>query len=415
MGGLLGIGVENSVLPLYIRQEEVGLTYPLKLENKAYGDESGESDVGILFSAGGSGTDERGKGALIYETTSTWNRGSFHFLQDSGQNTSNPDISDSVMTINNSGQVGIGISAPESLLDVNGNSRIRGDLVVDGAITGSIDVSQITGLLGGGYTSNFPDILNNLAFFEMASIGPSGDVVILTGPGFDIERIAGFDSNGAHVDSYGLAMEHPFIFEVDGALADDLEGYFDAYFADPKTTDTYVFSIRTNDLSGTQVSQWNYTSDFKPDSYIPGNDDRTRFTLSNKNLPNPILECSSVPTDPFGSSPSFNPATDQRIEISGVQLIFAELFEDEAARTITFEFQFQEGNGVLTWVKQIVEGVLNRKEDATISWLDAGSNILSQVTYDGCFPIKYEQDNFGLDTKLTAKVTLSYDSKEIIN
>jgi hypothetical protein len=122
----LGIGLLNPNKKLYVMDDIAGLVFPLKIENHAAGDAPGESDVGILFSVGGSGNQDRGKGALVYEATGTWNRGSFHFLQDSAANSNNPDMLDSVMTITNSGKVGIG-TAPESLLHIS--SGTSGDAI----------------------------------------------------------------------------------------------------------------------------------------------------------------------------------------------------------------------------------------------------------------------------------------------
>jgi hypothetical protein len=124
--GDLGIGVDAATYKLFVRDDVEGLAYAFKLENHHAGDAPGESDVGILFATGGSGITERGKGALVYQTTTTWNRGSFHFLQDSGANSDNPDLDDSVMTITNSGRVGIG-TTPETLFHVSADTS--GDAV----------------------------------------------------------------------------------------------------------------------------------------------------------------------------------------------------------------------------------------------------------------------------------------------
>ena len=199
----LGIGVDNPVLPLYIRQTEIGLTYPLKVENKEYGNESGESDVGILFSSGGSGTDERGKGALVYEATTTWNRGSFHFLQDSGQNTYNPDMSDSVITITNSGRLGIGTTAPESLLDVNGDGRIRGDLTVDDGITFSDGIQQTAAA-----TPSWHQILPAAERFELVM---NNEAVLDRETGMVWER----DTDATKYDWF-MAQEHCYKATIGG-------------------------------------------------------------------------------------------------------------------------------------------------------------------------------------------------------
>jgi hypothetical protein len=140
--GNLGIGVENPTVPLYIQQTVSGLTFPCKIENHAAGDGPGESDVGILFSTGGSGSGDRGKGALVYETTGTWNRGSFHFLQESGANSSNPDMADSVLTIMNSGSVGIGTRTPEGLLHISAGTAGDAQVVIEADTDNSNEEDQ---------------------------------------------------------------------------------------------------------------------------------------------------------------------------------------------------------------------------------------------------------------------------------
>jgi hypothetical protein len=63
------------------------------------------------------------KGAIAYETLSTTNgRGDMHFLQNSAANGTNASISDSVMTILNDGNVGIGTTSPSYTLDVSGSA-----------------------------------------------------------------------------------------------------------------------------------------------------------------------------------------------------------------------------------------------------------------------------------------------------
>jgi hypothetical protein len=66
---------------------------------------------------------ERGKGALVYECKNTWNRGSFHFLQDSGENDVNPGLTNAVMTIRNDGKIGVGTTEPSY------KSGVRGDRI----------------------------------------------------------------------------------------------------------------------------------------------------------------------------------------------------------------------------------------------------------------------------------------------
>lgn len=118
------------------------ISYPLKLDNQdpTISGATEGAMTGILFSTGGSGAG-RGKGALVYETTKTWNRGSFHFLQEPSPNMLNPTITNAVLTISNDGNIGIGNTTPGVKLDVNGWIRAK---------TGSGDSISIGGDNVGG-------------------------------------------------------------------------------------------------------------------------------------------------------------------------------------------------------------------------------------------------------------------------
>jgi hypothetical protein len=126
--GRVGIGLSNPNRMLYVVDKKVGVSYPVKVDNPNSG--IGTDAVGILFAAGGDGSGNlstsRGKGALVYKYADTWNRGSFHFLQETAANQFNPDLSHVVMTIANNGNVGIGNAEPTTKLDVQGLARISG-------------------------------------------------------------------------------------------------------------------------------------------------------------------------------------------------------------------------------------------------------------------------------------------------
>ncbi|UCB52185.1 MAG: hypothetical protein JSV10_09395 [Candidatus Zixiibacteriota bacterium] len=119
----VGIGLSNPNRKLYVAENVSGLSFPAKLDNphSTYNTDA----TGILFSVGGDGghqlSTDRGKGGLVYQLTGTWNRGSFHFLQSDSANNSTPSLGQAVMTIKNNGNVGIGTTNPNSLLELKGS------------------------------------------------------------------------------------------------------------------------------------------------------------------------------------------------------------------------------------------------------------------------------------------------------
>lgn len=117
--GRLGVGLSTPAKMLHVQESVAGdISYALKLDNQD--PTLNKSGTGILFSVGGSG-DARGKGALVYQCTQTWNRGDFHFLQDTTADEGNCTIGNAVMTIRNDGRVGIKTTNPQYDLHVNGS------------------------------------------------------------------------------------------------------------------------------------------------------------------------------------------------------------------------------------------------------------------------------------------------------
>jgi len=100
--GNAGIGTIEPQSKLHIKMEgENKLQLPLRLVNPD-GTDAGGTATGILFETESSGF---GKGALVYERKSDWGNGSFHFLQNTLNNSSNPNLNDAVVTIKNDGDM----------------------------------------------------------------------------------------------------------------------------------------------------------------------------------------------------------------------------------------------------------------------------------------------------------------------
>jgi hypothetical protein len=172
-------------------------------------------------------------------------------------------------------------------------------------------------------------------------------------------------------------------------------------------------SIILENLAGNEVTRWNFF-EFTPDGYEPGNDGRVRFTLKQSRLPDNYAWWELGGPDPFGKDGSNNYGVDLLVEIEGINQMFYPVVEDdEINHTLTFTYDIYEGFGIFDWVTQIVSGIVN-KHIISVIRLDENHNELWRMNYFETFPIKYEIiDGFGLDTKLKARLIVSYDIGEI--
>lgn len=315
------------------------------------------------------------------------------------------------MTLGVNGRVGIGTDVPDALLDVNGDAVIKGNLDVQGTISGnfsieSIDVSKITGLLGTGYTMLFPDVLYNQANIEISSVF-IGQLLMVSSLGFETERISTPTSivNGQqrYKEEPGLSMEYPIVFET--ANATDiaaLKSWFDGVKS-PKAG-----SVTVKDLAGNETCRYLFF-EYVPDKYEAGTDGRTRFTIKHNLLPNNICHIEMDGTD-FGNEHSFNIATDKVVEINGVTHPgFSPAVEvNETARTITLTMDYNEGMGIYNWAKQTVQGLSSAKGMSIIETTD-GVTETSRKNYYECISIKWELIyGFSLNKKLKARVVIAY-------
>ena len=115
--GNVGIGTATPNQKLSILDpQDATLSFALKLANPS--DQLFPS-TGVLFQVDSGG--DRGKGAIAYRKTGTWNRGEFHFLQNSSADSGIAAMADSVLKITNTGDVGVGIgpsATPDARLEV---------------------------------------------------------------------------------------------------------------------------------------------------------------------------------------------------------------------------------------------------------------------------------------------------------
>ena len=116
--GNAGIGTDNPLQKLHLVDDTSANIY-LQTHNAGTG-----STAGVYFRTSDSSTaDGFFKTAIVLEDDGTsWARGKLHFLQNNTANSSNATIDDSVLTINQSGQIGIGLTDPNRLLHLQAAS-----------------------------------------------------------------------------------------------------------------------------------------------------------------------------------------------------------------------------------------------------------------------------------------------------
>ncbi|MFH1220251.1 MAG: hypothetical protein V1694_07330 [Candidatus Eisenbacteria bacterium] len=163
--GKVGIGTTSPGNLLHVYDNSSGgLSFPLKLDNPGI---AAGTAAGILFKVDG-GESGRGKGAIVYERTDTWNRGDFHILQGTGTGTSAPvTLAEAVMTIKNNGRVGIGTKTPANQLHVKSANTSCG-IEVESNLTDGIAALVLA---------------NDARAWTLTTEGTFGDGFMITDPG----------------------------------------------------------------------------------------------------------------------------------------------------------------------------------------------------------------------------------------
>ena len=143
----IGIGTKYPEYDLHIQTDtNSSLKYGFLLQNP---NTTMGSSIGILF--GMDSNVSYTKGAIVYERNNTHGRGDFHFLQEYNESSSPPDLNQAVLTIKNTGNVGIGDKSPVVKLDVDGVIRTapRSSATCDTSTEGSIYYDSDTKLFFG--------------------------------------------------------------------------------------------------------------------------------------------------------------------------------------------------------------------------------------------------------------------------
>lgn len=258
--------------------------------------------------------------------------------------------------------------------------------------------------------------LYNMVLLEIGNINIVNPVKVIKGPGYDIERIPSFLRDGRHSDVPGFATPHPFIFEAGGTDAELIKNYFDQYLQNPLDFYGTDMSMIIQDLDQSEVFRWNFL-DFVPDTYRASTNGHTKFKWVKRYLPDEDRRFSGFVIQPGGGQNndpnmqelSNNLETDKLVEISGVSVLYTQVEVNESNRTMTLTYRYNEGKGILPWVKELIEGIADKRSVSIIEE-DNGTEI-SRKNYYECFPIKYEQfEGFSLYAKLQTRVVIAFGS-----
>jgi hypothetical protein len=238
---------------------------------------------------------------------------------------------------------------------------------------------------------------------------PGEAAVVLSGPGYEIERIEGFDGLGRPSDQSGDNRAFPLVMEIGGTALTAIEtwkGNFEQQL--PLPSDSRAISLVVRDGTEAEVYRWNSFLMF-PYEILPLGSGRSRVTFYSEKPPNMITAHRiELAGSGWGESLQNNPDTDLYIEIEGVSQLHAEVEEDEAERTLSIHFDYGEGSNIIAWARDVAEDGTSAigKKRLTISSSPA-------FDYFGCFPMLIQQiSGWDVGLKGKAKVVLSYDRKE---
>lgn len=261
------------------------------------------------------------------------------------------------------------------------------------------------GVQGVGAATVFPDSANNLVDLEIEGVFQGEKVVMTGGPGFQIERIPGFDSQGRPRDSPGVNQEFPLIFEYAGGQADELQAFHDSNPAERRAA-----SVIVKNLADTEVFRWNIF-ELRLTNIGPGDEGRNRYTLTVQPHPgNTVLVESGSGSFPFQSSN--NLATDTRIEVGGIALgPYPVVQVDTVNRTVTLTFDYIESGEAWQWSHDTGEGLGQNRSMSVIQ--ETNGLETSRTNYFEVFPILFQHvDGFGQPEKTKIRLVLAYGVSE---
>lgn len=323
-----------------------------------------------------------------------------------------------------------GLNSSNDVL-VTGSLEVDGSVYADGPVQiasgnpgeGKILTSDADGvvrwednpikLFGLDFSSFVPEVIDNSVSIEISGIGNTFTGLVVSGPGYTMERIFLFGTVGQPDDESGLNAELPLVFDVAGPITNDLNAWYVSFTNLPVYRD---ISIAVKTLAGAEAYRINLFEIY-PASVSTGLAGRTRYIVLNRHGPNMLAQVERDPVG-FGTASSFNTNTDTRIEISGIiHGPYPAVVITPSNRTLSLTFDYGEGGAILGWVRDIaMTGSQNAgKRDMSVIYESFnGTNHVevARTNFFGVFPIHYQALSLGQDIKSKERVVLSYDLEE---
>ncbi len=244
------------------------------------------------------------------------------------------------------------------------------------------------------------------------------NMVVVQGPGFTIERIAGFSVDGNPYDTPGNSTDLALVFEhIPPAFGVDTDGIALAQaFAEQQAG---VFSPRALSLilrktNGTEVGRWNLY-EAAPVTMTVGTDGRDRYRWQSQIAP-PAVAAFEFAGGTFDATlaDAFDPDEDSRVEVSGIGDYFPKVSDDAANRLLTMTLFFDETESLYQWARDARNGSAGAKRSLSVVTLDPVSMAeVARRNYFGAFPVSYRLvSGFSQPARTVIEVVLSYDVAE---
>jgi hypothetical protein len=196
------------------------------------------------------------KGAILWEFIATNGTGKLHFCNDGAADDGNAQLSDSKMTIDSTGNVGIGTTSPADTLHVKKSSTAVGEaiLTVEGGSGGYGTGISFQSVLTGGSLAEMAKIVadGEAAWNTTASNQDAGLRFFTTGDGTSAERMriqsSGLITAGTSTSAIGKNIRN---WSTTGymELSGDLPGYSPGSYPVLKSSSAYLYISVGNSYS----------------------------------------------------------------------------------------------------------------------------------------------------------------------